>query len=570
MARDRELQTLYMLILKSQNEPLSEAEIGELNELVATESGARDAAELLDQLAALSDTGQSKGLPINANVSSMKASDRDSVADPSSMNGAVRSASSWYWSSSAVWLIALASSYLLVATLAWSIARSLFDRDAFQADVTASPQLVAMTACVWESSSQSVPRLNSPIRSGEVLDLVEGIAELRVGEGTVGDAMVRIEGPASVFIRSDGKLGLHHGALTAKSLGIGRGALLIDAPIGDITLEGQSSVGLFSQGAVHELHVFSGRASLVQSRTGHNVSEMRLEEGDAVRVASSGDGGLELVKFEASLAHFASARSSGFDPLKIGPKYRDAVLQSRPSIYWRFEALDGSRVQAVKNEGSAANMDAIAIGELSWRQYGENRVVELGQSATSSAFRSESLWPPRPLDEYTIEMWLKPQLFHHGEFFCMHERDQQDDGRYSHSLICETIAQHWKNDLETLPPNRIRFVHRTPASGVVLEGSTLVSGEPYQARVWQHVVAQKSGDQLMLWLDGHLSCQLRSSDPLVANAQLLIGQLYISKNQRRFVGQIDEVAIYDRCLSREEIRGHIEASGRKVAPWGDE
>lgn len=121
------------------------------------------------------------------------------------------------------------------------------------------------------------------------------------------------------------------------------------------------------------------------------------------------------------------------------------------------------------------------------------------------------------------------------------------------------------NDLKGFQPNTLRFVHRTPASGVVLEGSNLVAGWPYQVRSWQHLAAVKNGDRISLWLDGRLSSEQSDASLLNENMQIVIGQLYVSRPERRFVGQIDEVAIYDRCLSAKEIKSRIKAAGRKVA-----
>jgi len=122
----------------------------------------------------------------------------------------------------------------------------------------------------------------------------------------------------------------------------------------------------------------------------------------------------------------------------------------------------------------------------------------------------------------------------------------------------------WTTRQLTRGPNRIRFNHRTPPSGVVLDGTNLVSKDPYQVRVWQHVVARKSGNELSLWIDGNLAAQQEDDAPLPANMQILIGQLYPTKNYRPYVGQIDEVAFNDRALSKQEIRRHIRASGRLV------
>lgn len=571
---NEELATLRLLILKSQTESLSDTELAELNRLTQTDAGAKEAAALIDQLSAFSDKSSLDSplivkelyeafsdhshdgtLAHQSPVTlASQASDHDSI-------GIGTSSKRWNRYN---WLLALLASNILIATLAWSFAKDPTNGPSVaEADVRiAAPQLVSMTACVWRSSDDSIPTVGSSIQPGEELNLIEGIAEIRIGEGTTGEALVRVEGPAGISIGSGGKLALRHGNLTAKSLGTGSGNVIVDCSIGDVLIDGQSSIGLVSNDTVNELHVFSGQALLKPSQSGMSSREVRLVEGEAVRFSSLPEGELRVVMFEASMSRFVSARSSGFDPLNVGEDYAQTILESKPSVYWRFEEVSRDRPYRIVNQGSLPNMDAAIIGEPGWRRYGENQVAELGKLGSSSAFRSTGSWPSEPLDEYTVELWVKPELYHHGEMICVHENVEGEDGRYPHSIILETLAQHWMNDLKNLRPNALRFVHRTPASGVVLEGSALVTAKPYQVRIWQHVAAIKNGDHLSLWLDGQLSAEHTDPSLLNKDMQIVIGQLYVSRGERRFIGQIDEVAIYDRSLSPKELRKHIEAADR--------
>lgn len=583
--QDQPLDELRTLILKSQSEELSEAETVELNRLIHLPGGAEEAARLLDQLCAFTDVGSSHFMSIQADQPGVRQSSHH--AAPSAFNTAAfpepkteRSrpvvaprpnrertqpeSASVGWTR-AYWLVGLAASHLVIGSFAWSLAKPARENPVLVASPEpAKPaQIVSMTACVWGQDDASTPTLGQPIRQGEVLNLVEGVAELKTGDGTPNEALIRIEGPASIFIREDGQLGLRNGTLTAKSLGFGSEQVSIITPIGLVSVDGQSSVGLVSRGDSHEVHLFSGRA-FVRPSASFGTSEIRLEEGDALRLFTGTGIDAGVVLFEASMASFASARSNAFDPLSLDEGYVNAVLDSSPAIYWRFEGLNGSRPQYVQNEGLLPDMHAYVVGNPGWRQYHGNRVAELGLTDTASAFTTTSLWPPEPLDHYTIEAWAKPQLYHHGEMICLVDPVERREGRHDQALLLETFAREWFYALKVLGPNRIRFNHRTPPSGLVLDGKNLVSEDQYQVRVWQHVVARKSGDKLSLWIDGNLAAEHEDETPLPANMQILIGQLYPTKNYRPYVGQIDEVAFYDRALSKQEIRNHIRASGRRV------
>ncbi|TWU32217.1 LamG domain-containing protein [Novipirellula artificiosorum] len=587
-ADNHQLQTLRTLIVKSQYESLSESEITQLNTLICSEKGALEAVALIDQLCALTDSGGLDSLPMAEVLS--EAFGREATSGtvsrhgesvspknvPASLDDAnaglsrERAASSSQpnrWTK-AYWWVGLAASHLLIASLAWSLAKPS-SNNAPPADLAFDawpPQLVSMTACVWRTSGDLVPTIGAPIRSGEILNLVEGIAEFRIGESTPGEALVRLEGPASVHIRNDGGLGFLDGSMTVKSLGIGSRNVTVETPIGTVLVDGQSSIGMVLSDAESEVHVFAGRVLVQPIPMAAAAPAIKLAEGEAVRISAKSEEGLTVVKFEASEANFASVRSPGFDPLYLGEEYVHAVLDSQPSVYWRFEGLTGEYPGFVENQGSAPGMHAVVIGNPGWRQYGDNRVAELG-SSTSSAFRSLEPWPLKPLDEYTIEMWVKPLLFHHGEVICMHDLEALADGRYPHTMMLEATSHHYfTHRLTDSPPNRFRFVHRALGAAKPISATNLFAGSQYKAREWQHVVAQKKGNQQMLWIDGQLSAERDNPVPLNENVQILIGQVYPDSVYRRFVGQIDEVALYDRCLTPQELRTHIKAAGRSVAP----
>jgi hypothetical protein len=603
---NEQLQTLRNLIMELQRRPLSESELTELNTLICSEAGAFETATLLDQLAALADADAaspdstlvpeilSKAMGNSAatqdefprrtdlalwdSVSSRSDFDEVNSIRSDQNRSAQKNPGQW---TKFHWLLAIAASSLIAASWAWSLAKSLSTDPQTMQVVLApvpepesdssrllptSPQLVSMTACVWRPSGDAVPAIGKPLQSGEILNLVEGIAELKIGEGTASEALVRIEGPARAYIRADGQIGILNGSMTVKSRNSSNGTVTVHSPLGKVIADGQASIGLVASDSECEVHLFTGQAIVTPYRLGLEENEIDLAEGEAARLSSHNGDDIIVVKFEAAETSFASARSPGFDPLDLGEEYVQAVMESRPSIYWRFEELKGESPRYVENQGSALGINAVAQGNPAWRQYGSNRVAELGLS-TSSAFRSSEPWPAKPLDEYSIELWVKPQLLHHGEVLCLHEVNPLKNGRHQHTVMLETVAQHfYSNRLSGSPSNRFRFVHRPLGASLPISATSLFAGEPYQPRVWQHVVAMKKKDRQTLWVDGQLSAERVNRAQLDENTQILLGQVYPGVAIRRFVGQIDEVAIYDHCLTPQEMRKHIRAAGRPVTP----
>src|SRR5690606_30872160 len=117
--------------------------------------------------------------------------------------------------------------------------------------------------------------------------------------------------------------------------------------------------------------------------------------------------------------------------------------------------------------------------------------------------------------------------------------------------------------------NRLRFLHRSPLSATPTKDASCYSQKPYAARKWQHVVATKAGDRLRLYVDGALVDSADNAKSTPNGLQLVIGQLYTDSLDRFFVGQLDEIAIYDRELSPREAARHHELLRPSAAPAGE-
>jgi hypothetical protein len=113
-------------------------------------------------------------------------------------------------------------------------------------------------------------------------------------------------------------------------------------------------------------------------------------------------------------------------------------------------------------------------------------------------------------------------------------------------------------------PGALRFLHRWPPG--IDGGINLFSRHVFVPHRWHHLVTQQDGDSLELYLDGELTGRI-PIDPneTAADCQLLLGRLKLRplptphRDQvRSFVGQLDELAIYDHPLSAAEVRRHYE------------
>ena len=66
-----------------------------------------------------------------------------------------------------------------------------------------------------------------------------------------------------------------------------------------------------------------------------------------------------------------------------------------------------------------------------------------------------------------------------------------------------------------------------------------------------------------LYVDGNLAAEARDESSLAAGQRLVVGRLALSVDSRlQFIGQLDELAVYDRALTLEEIGVHY-----KLIEW---
>lgn len=567
--QDDTMSELRRLLVAVDASEASDYQIERLNSIL-TESpvAGLEAASILDQINSLRD----------ADPNRLRGGRKDLVQGESKVYDLAKPQEAiWHFSrwQESSWIsavaVALLLTHLAVAGITWQwISRSAsvaaldanrlpaeFCGSEGQAAESVKPQLVSMTGCVWDSSSGMKPSLGQSLPHGEVLSLREGIAELLLGSDPLNPFRVRIEGPAGVYIRSDGLLGLRYGALTADVRRC-RDEFAIDTPAGRVAIKDSAYIGVIADGQRDEVHVFRGQAELLSSWSGTEKPLALLSEGDAAVVTCDLSKRPSVDSKSASLQQFASARSMAFDQLSLDKSYPAAILDSNPSLYWRF---DGKA--RLTNLGSSAHLDGVVRGGIRWRSFGDNQAAEFGSTETAGSFLSDETWPKTPLDSYTIELWAKPSHFHNGALIGLTGEATATE-LSPHAMLIEIGGPYGSRPGAT-PPNSIRFLHRSPASSITQRGTSCIADSPYHLRSWQHICARKTSGELNLFVNGKVVASQKDSSPLPAGMKVLVGQLYPDLRSRPFVGQIDELAIYEKALTVKDILQHYRLGASQLS-----
>lgn len=218
--------------------------------------------------------------------------------------------------------------------------------------------------------------------------------------------------------------------------------------------------------------------------------------------------------------------------------YRDAVMASSPSGYWRLEEAAGPAVNEV-----TGGLEGTPEGTISRSE--PSAAPGLGGCA-----RFDGGWITVPFHaglargpEWTVELWMR--------------RDP--------ALTTFGFALSSGNDLAT---GSMKFVMRPaePCCSLIMANGQFADARWYaygadQTLGWHHYafVYSRSNDWCRMYVDGAIVDQQPIRVPFAANQNpLVIGR---HDNGGSFPywyrGWIDEVAVYQRALDPAEIRSHV-------------
>jgi hypothetical protein len=437
------------------------------------------------------------------------------------------------------------------------------------ADARYTAKFVDGAGCLWNSEKTTTFVADEQLRTGESLNLIEGVAKLKVNwKG--GEANLTLEGPASLVLTAERGASLSRGLITA-DVDSANGAFVLGTPNGQIEISGDAAIGVAARGSAVELHVFRGAATFLTSWAAPNQNNERvtIHAGKSVTIANDSDGHVALHHGVAQAQTFASRISMQSDGLPISQAYVAEILRGQPLLYWRFEEKDA---KVVRNEANDDLYHGHVVGALKWIDEGNNRDVELGAGLTDEELHAY-ISTDEPLEAdfsqgYTLEMWLKPSHYHWGAVTAFVGAPIQEGYANSHGLLFEIGGPvAFPSAIEQ--PGRIRFLHRSPASDDLNKGTSCFSETPYELRKWQHVAAVKDGDRMRLYVNGKLAASGKDASKLPLGLNLIVGQLDRARTDRRFIGQIDELAFYPRALSPADVQRRYDLVRPEAAPPAD-
>lgn len=371
----------------------------------------------------------------------------------------------------------------------------------------------------WPGAKWDDPQ--SEITSSESLLLASGLVELKLKQGTT----LVVEGPAEWSIDGDNAATLKRGKLVAKVPQQAIGFALETPTARIVDLGTEFGVEATAAGDT-SVHVLKG---LVQFQTvGGPAPPSELKAGEAVRIPNSGT----VVKIASEPDQFVTG-------LPAKPASEIDNPDTGLVAYYPFDGDTRDHAAAYgANSGSTA--DDLQINDSSEFLEGKvGRGLRL-MGGYGSARHSADLRLPAT---FTIEAWV------------VAERLTNDHQRLVLNWGDGEKAYHFG-----LFGKRVElFVRQKDATEVSLGGGEL------KIERWEHVAATADGKLLRVYLNGVEVGSAPYDGTLFVNATEGLGLGDGSGSQlpaARFVGALDELAIWNVALSPDQIAAHARGGTR--------
>jgi len=466
-----------------------------------------------------------------------------------------------YWPSSLAVGWALAGLFAIgLALVSWPSAPRkvpIAARPSGKVDVSKGLAVVVRAAGVrWESSDGRIPKEGDVLPQCR-LKVLKGRAMLSMLNGV----SVIVEGPTDIELLSVDRITCHRGKLRTRVPEGAEGFVVSGPNSAVVDLGTEFGVNIKSDGKSRG-KVFEGEVEAVVLGASGALrrSQVVKKENKAFEI----DPGAGFIGPLTEPEDFVTPSNLAPELLTLAPGYRDSVLGSRPRCYWRFEAVAGGEIpNEVLGRPSLLVTGPIRLAGTST----DNRCVVFGPGQTNQHLRMDELWRPERSPGYAIELWFLSETIGHAALASM---VAPKDTTHHLSLVELTSS----NPRTLFRPASVRFLYRYPAGRG--GGDNMFSSDVYVPYRWHHLVSQLAGDRMELYLDGVIQVS-QPIEPLSSTeaCQFILGRLstlidssdlHHTGYRRPFVGLMDEVALYDRPLTTEEVRIHHRFATRAVRP----
>lgn len=384
----------------------------------------------------------------------------------------------------------------------------------------------------WDSAQVNAPQAGGLVSAGD----------LRFGSGKLTLAFlsgvsVHIEGPADISLLGPERIVCRRGNIRTL-VNEGAEGFTIETPGGAVVDLGTEFGVNVEGGGRTQVMVYQGQAELALLSPDGSPRRTRLlnaQQSSELDPQADTFRGIEPREILA-------APDLRIPALNLSANYSQRILKSNPLHYWRGQAAVNGSIADAAPGAKALHIQGAVVpqpdGSLVFAAVDEPQFL-----------RTEGEWTPPA--EFAVELWFASEAFHNSTLAVMHALDDEHDTL--------SMLQLTRRDARNaLRPGRVRFLFRWPPGS--RDGVNVYSAPLYTPYRWQHLVCQRRGTVLEMYLDGRLvgDTSLQGSEKTTASV-LRFGRLFEtagSRDARQFVGRMAEIAVYEHVLTAAEIREH--------------
>lgn len=349
-------------------------------------------------------------------------------------------------------------------------------------------------------------------------------------------------GPCEVKMENELLIHLVQGNLAARMSEEGEGFTVKgpDSAIVDLGTEFAYSV----EGNDSWVEVYDGEVDVALiDEKGQAWKNKNLLATGPVKINSQ-TGVIEKDSTKKDLAKFPTVPLDG---LEVGEAYVQSILKDKPISYYNFsEDIDSDSIKG-KYLGNVKIQGQVGV---------HNQALHFPRGKKHhGTFSLENIPPEFYNHDFTIEFWLKPSF---SQYRSICELQLNNVERHAHSKL-------FRLKLLTVipkgiyPPASFCLSHDLWPTGEYARLNSY-SAEPYRVNQWHHLAIVKQNKKMMFYLNGDASDEidLKNIGPINESCRLVFGaEAKLNKEANHFKGLIDEISLYNKALSVEQISQHF-------------
>jgi hypothetical protein len=403
----------------------------------------------------------------------------------------------------------------------------------------ADPGEIASVAVVIGSSPEVGLPTGSYLKPG-IISQNEGWMTFQ----TLNGVSVTLDAPFEATLISHDRVLLNKGRARVR-VPEGAEGFKLESPAFDVVDLGTEFAALVHPDGTGTCRVFEGKAdvSLLDS-IGEVKRTQQLVASESVRISPASQ---TMDTIEESGDSYPEIKQPPRPKLHIPASYATDVMAMAPVGYWRFESIRDAKV--ANEVPDCVPLQAVGTATVTAEE-GGNHSGDLTHRDQTEFFQIPSKTKTMLEGDFSISLFAQ---FAWLQNFALVSASRYDPASQGHSFVLQSYSSFRRFGFNG---TGLHAVLRDPPAwdgGVEVYGNMQV--RPLH---WHHIAATRSRDVVTLYLDGEVVARESAGVMPLDSRMIFVGRLNGSYTQSRMesrglVGHLDELAIFPRALSNEEI-----------------